>query len=305
MLRELARFDPFTGLAPETLKAIARHARLVEVPAKRWLVRRGRRLQGNHYLLRGRIRTVDPDQLISAAQPLTNAVYPGPAGLMTLTGCGFLQVAEAGLQIAALQGGGLATLAESEDCWQTRFLRSHLMTSLDRALWQKVLNQLEPLRVQPGDAIIIEGQSGPADHCYLLASGAALVSSGAQTLGMLRPGDLFGEDALISGQPRNATVTATEPGVVMALASVHFQSFLTEVLGSGGFEEPKRRSFSNAPRVSLLVESATGLRERIAQLDECATYLVFSHNKALCALALFLIRKRGLKAWAVPGDSAR
>ena len=85
---------------------------------------------------------------------------------------------------------------------------------------------------------------------------------------------------------------------VMALSARHFQEFLTDVLNVGGFRQPSDAPFSNAAYALLRIESALGLHQRIGQLDECTSYRFSSHSPALCALALFLARKRGLKAWA-------
>lgn len=67
----------------------------------------------------------------------------------------------------------------------------------------------------PGGPIVREGD--PPDGLYVIKSGMAKVTKASRTggaeavLGLLRPGDSFGEVSLIDGQPRTADVTAMQP----------------------------------------------------------------------------------------------
>jgi len=304
MLHEIGRFEPFRGLSRNTLLAVSRHARLVDVPAGRWLVRRGRSLGGTHFLVHGTVKTLDPDGLVHSGQAAArNAVYPGVAGLRTVTDCRLLQLPDSGLELLrAAPEAGFATLLDVDDCWQTRFLSSHLMTSLPLVLWQQTLSRLEATVVESGAWILAEGAAENLDLCYILASGRAEVVQKRQRLCLLNPGDLFGEDALISALPRNASVRMIESGEVMAFRAVHFREFLVSVFESGTFAEPADTRYSNAIRQNLSIGNVTGLRDKIAALDDCVTYLVSCPVDSICALALFLMRKRGLRAWSAPSS---
>jgi CRP-like cAMP-binding protein len=67
----------------------------------------------------------------------------------------------------------------------------------------------------PAGPIIREND--PADGLYIIKSGLARVSTSAKdekseaVLAVLRPGNAFGELALIDGAPRSATITALQP----------------------------------------------------------------------------------------------
>ena len=56
----LKRFEPFAGLDDRALALASKHASLIELPANRWLLRRGRRLHRTLYLLEGTVEAVEP-----------------------------------------------------------------------------------------------------------------------------------------------------------------------------------------------------------------------------------------------------
>ena len=62
---------------------------------------------------------------------------------------------------------------------------------------------------------------------FVILSGAAEVEAGG-AIHMLRPGDFFGEMALLAGSRRTATVLATEPVEAMVFETLHFRAFLIE-----------------------------------------------------------------------------
>src|SRR5262249_20098817 len=64
----------------------------------------------------------------------------------------------------------------------------------------------------PGASIVQVGEAG--DAFYLLLEGRAAVAGKSR---VLRPGDFFGEMALLDGGPRSATITATTPARVIRL----------------------------------------------------------------------------------------
>ena len=78
--------------------------------------------------------------------------------------------------------------------------------------------------VEAGTVIIEEGTLGR--EAYVIESGRAKVMCGRETLGVLGPGEFFGEMSLLAGAPRFATVTAETPMVLMVLSPAEFDSLL-------------------------------------------------------------------------------
>jgi CRP-like cAMP-binding protein len=301
----LSQFEPFAALGRSEIDLVARHARRLLIPEDRWLLRPGRALRGHHFLLHGSVATVQPEAVITAGQPTAQrALYPGAAGLRTITACEFLQVPNTVFELLTPSAAEpLIVVGEADDCWQRRFLGSELMSTLPAPVWQRLLSCLKPLHIARGSWVIRQDEQS-AGSCFVLAAGAARVVRSGTLLARLQPGDLFGEDALITGEPRNASVQMETDGQVMALSALHFRDFLVSSLLEGVYAEPPT-SGRTEPRELIRFGSSRDLRDRIARLSAAQAYLVSSHRPEVESLALFLMRKHGLKAWAAPGQPIR
>jgi SulP family sulfate permease len=90
-------------------------------------------------------------------------------------------------------------------------------TEQDRAAF---LRYLREVRLAPGDTLFQEGQA--SDEMYFVESGRLeVLKTGMRGAGLrlakVAPGSLIGEIALYTGQPRSATIVATEPAVLLML----------------------------------------------------------------------------------------
>lgn len=324
MIENLRKFEPFANLDWTTLMTVARHTRRMQIPANRWLIRPGQVREDAFYLLRGRVKTFAPDAILNA-RTYRSAVYPGVNGVLTMSRCEWLRV-DARPIAFLLEGGAPGPEQQSEpDDWQTRFLRSHMMSHLAPAVWQRILGDLQPLDCPPGELIIEQG--APAECSYIVASGRAHVHRGKRVLRELGPGDFFGEDALLSGGPRNASVTMDERGCVMRLERDCFQNWLERLLvqpdapenasAEGGYcGNPVQTlpahpvtgarplgdtaGLGNARRRELRVpgwEAVASVRGLLEDLDPCCSYVVRGDVPGICAMTVFLLRQRGIRAW--------
>lgn len=199
-------------------------------------------------------------------------LFPGHAGIFTLTDVEMLRIGSSELEFlleSRLPDWG--SVDEAGDHWQLRFLRSHMMSSLPMSSWQGLLRVLDAEVYEAGADVVVEGTVlGPAamentgkehtgkehttkEHtatestlgrvagaetpcCFILAAGRAVIhrreGACARVLRHLGPGDFFGEDALLSGRPRNATVTALDRIRVMRLHAADFQRFLVSAMAA-------------------------------------------------------------------------
>lgn len=118
------------------------------------------------------------------------------------------------------------------DDWMTALLRSPIFQRLPPANLQKILMGLEAVHFQKGETILEQGSAG--DYYYLIKNGQCLLtrkpSPNAKEikLAQLANGDTFGEDALLSGAPRNVTITALTDIVLLRLDKKQFISLIKE-----------------------------------------------------------------------------
>jgi hypothetical protein len=250
-------------------------------------------------------------------------VYPGPAAVLTLTQVQLLRLDATPDDLrAAARGhdGGLSGTAQlpelqpPEPCWQHRFLSSALMQRLPPTAWQRLLRAMVGVSFNMGEAVVRQGQ--PADLCYVLRNGRAEVRRDDHVLATLSPGDFFGEEALITGSGRNASVVMVESGSVMALSAEDFQRLLlaqvvhtidepggrmllsiqeTGHLGDGD-QIAAADSVDPGARRDTLHLPLRRLREAVAGLRMDIAYVVTGGSASQRALAVFLMAEHGVVA---------
>lgn len=89
-------------------------------------------------------------------------------------------------------------------------------------------DHLHSEHVQAGKNIIREGD--PGDKFYLIRQGAVRVRRGPEQkeVATLREGDFFGEMALLTGQPRNASVEAVTDTLLYVLSQDQFRNAIAQ-----------------------------------------------------------------------------
>jgi NADH dehydrogenase len=82
---------------------------------------------------------------------------------------------------------------------------------------------------EPAEAVFADGDFG--DKIYFIVKGEAAVERDSVLVANLHPGDVFGEAALISNQPRNATIRAIAPLDAISVSREAFQELLMHLPG--------------------------------------------------------------------------
>lgn len=94
---------------------------------------------------------------------------------------------------------------------------------------------------EPGEVVIRQGDQG--DKFYLIRDGRVRVEvtkdGQTKSVASLAPGEFFGESALLTGEPRNASVVAEEPVVLYTLKKQDFQSAIES---SASFREEVQKA---------------------------------------------------------------
>jgi CRP/FNR family transcriptional regulator, cyclic AMP receptor protein len=94
----------------------------------------------------------------------------------------------------------------------------------DEELLTRIAHLGERVEIEAGTELIDQGRVG--DACYVIVEGSATVIAGGQFIATVGPGSMVGEMALVSHRPRNATVRAETPMVVVAFAADKFRDLL-------------------------------------------------------------------------------
>jgi CRP-like cAMP-binding protein len=109
-----------------------------------------------------------------------------------------------------------------------------------------VAQYFERIDVKDGDVLVKE--STRTREFFVVIEGSAVVTRRGRTLAMLGAGSYFGELALLDPAPRNATVTMSTDGQVLALNQRDFFTLIRDV-------------------PTLVRAMLTGLAQRVHELD--------------------------------------
>jgi CRP-like cAMP-binding protein len=129
------------------------------------------------------------------------------------------------------------------------------------------------LRFSPGEAVVNEGDASRA--LYVNAEGTATVDHGGQELSRLGPGEVFGEMAYLSGEPRSATVRAATALKVVEVDNAGLAALLEEHRHLA--DELARRVASRQQELETCTEEGSPARPRVglvSHLRDCLLRLV-------------------------------
>ena len=106
-----------------------------------------------------------------------------------------------------------------------------LLASLDLPKLRRLANACSTRAVKAGDPVFHAGDPGDALHIVESGTLEAVLDEGMaseQVVGRFVPGDVFGEMALLTGQPRSATVRARTDSRLLTLAKSHFDRAVSD-----------------------------------------------------------------------------
>jgi CRP-like cAMP-binding protein len=203
--------------------------------------------------------------------------------------------------------------------WVFRLLRSQAFARLPTGNIEKMFQMFEPVTVKPSEIVMREGDA--PDYFYVVREGTASISKyldGApQVVAYLREGDTFGEDALLSNLPRNATVRMMQGGQLMRLSRDAFEAVLKPPmlswvlpaeaarLAQAGAtlldvrmpEEHAQRAIDGSINVPLY-----RLREDVANvLPSGSRVVVYCNTGERSAAAAFVLKRLGYEVSALHG----
>jgi DASS family divalent anion:Na+ symporter len=112
-------------------------------------------------------------------------------------------------------------------------LRSVDLTSgLDRVALARLAAYMDPVAVQAGDVIFLEGETGDALYIVVRGRFGVFVGPDANRVNTIGPGHYVGELALLVDEPRSATIRADIAGEVLRLDRQQFIELLGRDAGA-------------------------------------------------------------------------
>ena len=104
--------------------------------------------------------------------------------------------------------------------------RVPLFSDLEHKELEQIAGSMKQRTFTPGETVVSEGEQGVG--FFVIESGIATVSVGGEERRTLKPGDYFGEVALIAGGDRTATITADSELTCWGLTSWAFRPIVEE-----------------------------------------------------------------------------
>jgi CRP-like cAMP-binding protein len=332
--QELAQFIPLADLSDDALTQAAGLAASIALETGQVLFRKGAHDARSFYLLAGEVGLDSEDGSLplrvkagseTARHPLSR-LKPRTYTCVAHTDSKLVGFSDDDLDHLVARDQATAyevTEFDGDDPqWMFDLLSNPAFKQVPPGNLHTLFGRFEAMPVQAGQVILEQG--GMGDYYYLIRSGSARVTRNASdgkliTLADLQPGQGFGEEALISGDPRNASVTMLSAGELMRLPAADFDTLLREPLVhrvnlAQGAELIKHGA--QLIDVRLEAEFAEGslkgstnlplylLRLKANTLDRKRTYILFCQSGRRSAAAAFLLTQRGFDARVLDGGLA-
>jgi len=327
-VEQLRRLSPFDAISDSTLQQVVNTIQLITVPSGKMLFKRDDERTKCHWLIQGSIDLVDKHYKTLRVKDDNDIVrymldehshYQHT--VVATAECIFLETDLNALDLALAVDQSIERQATTkpnkkksatDDDWMSVLLQSRLFELLPPANIATLFQRFVPVNFSANSIVISQGDAG--DFFYVVKEGELTVDREQNGkplhLAQLGPGDLFGEEALFSDEPRNATITMVTSGILMQLDKADFTTLLAEpaceyvtlkavqtaidageqtlimidVRFAGEFEHHKLLDCVNIP--------LQGLRDAMLDLDPAATYVVTTEGRR-GELAAFLLNQGG------------
>jgi len=244
-IKQLQAFSPLSGLTRNALHEVLKKLTVDQAKRGQILLKKGDPEQRTIFVLSGTVELReggDVVETIAAGSELArNPISPLVPREHTAVAASAVEVVSIDTEIldsiltwgqtGCYEVGELGGEAgEESDDWMTSLLQTEAFQRIPPANIQEIFMRLKQVNYSAGDTVIREGDEG--DQFYVIARGRCMVTRKKARkkteieLAELSIGDTFGEEALISGKKRNATVAMLTDGSLMCLGNDDFQTLL-------------------------------------------------------------------------------
>lgn len=323
----LRSFVPLSGLSDQQLDLLLSQSEKVHFFQGQSLLREGDDKAQHIYLIHGTVRKVHGanERLIEAGGqeavwPIAHH-FPRQFTVVAESDCSILKVNSDLLekllcwsQVARCLLADIAVDDAYKDdySWIRKLLESRLFYKVPPMNIRKILSRFSEQQVKAGERIIQQGEEGSC--CYLIKSGAVQVDKDGETIAQLQLGDVFGEDALVSNKPRNATVTALQDCSLLVLEKKDFFQLLIQppvtmvaVSSVAGFLDSGAQlldvrteeefDLSHHKQAINLPVNLSWLKSSL--LNKETIYITYSVSEERAKAAAYLLTEKGFQAYAL------
>lgn len=231
----LKQFEPFDRFSLDILNKAIEKIRLHEFAKGTIVFRRGKALDDRYYLVSGQIDLVNSAferySLIAETEEAFSPINMESPTQVSAVAAN--RVTCFSIPTGYLEGLIAADSEEQQDesvdarDWMSLFLQQPLFMRLPPANIQQLFFKLQTRKVKAGETIVRQDEEG--DCFYVIEAGdAQVINRQGEVLADLIPGDYFGEEALVGGTRRNASVVMRTAGRVKFLDKADFIALLQE-----------------------------------------------------------------------------
>lgn len=202
-------------------------------------------------------------------------------------------------------------------------LKTGLFSRLPPANIEEMFRRMSRIEVDAGQVIIQQGAEG--DYYYLIESGVAAVTrttgefGASKLLAELQEGSAFGEEALVSDNKRNATVTMKTKGVLLRLGKSDFIELLKKpLLSQITPEEAQRKMQAGAQLLDVRTPGEFNfkhmwgainiplqdIRDAMRTMDRGKEYITACCTSRRAAAAAFILAQNGFRVCVTGLSSA-
>jgi len=329
----LKRLGPFSALGDADLETIAQKGRFRTLARGDLLFKRSSHDPDSHWLLTGRLNLVN-DAFENRSFTESDSQNYGPVddfnphkvSAVCEQECLLFSLpksAQETIETFLESAAKTAEVAPDDGQWMERLLRTPLFEFIPPTHIQALFKRFESTSAAKGDVIVKQGD--PGDYFYVIKSGTVAVEiksdAGMQQVAILSAGQCFGQDALISDLPRNATVTATHACQFARISEADFEDLLlAPVIGVVKREEFDALSKAEEAPVKLIDIRVDGeststedstisipfleLRNHLTDLSRSNVYVVQGPSaKKISLLGAYLLNEHGFTAYVLAPDT--
>jgi CRP-like cAMP-binding protein len=331
--KDLKKYCYFSNLSHNALEILSKKLQIVEHPAGTHIIREGEPADAFYMVKKGEVEVSKKTQ--TGKSTILSVKGDGEGfGEMALLTCSpriasvaaktdviLLKLLKSDFEDIVSMDTTFSQVVESKVHDYVQFNKIKTLDPFTHISEEKIpllFEKLEERTYSPGENIVTQGDVG--DRYFIIKSGRVAVlkkmlGDKPEQIAILTSGEAFGEEALITNSPRNATVQTLDETRVWTISKNDFDeimksTFLDEVSAQDVLNTNKENKYLDV-RMKMEFDEEhipdavniplDELRNRYPELDRSKEYYVYCLIGARSASASFLLQSQGIKAKSIKG----